>query len=138
MAVTSLVTVLANYHSHVHGLALFSVPIAASVGQPGVGRAARWLVISLALLPSVVIIGVQHWLWRSVIMHEPVDILIWSPLAQILLILSTGALLLSIWRLDHAPAAAAVDNAAMEQREMSPSPSAAIPGSPLGGGADLV
>jgi hypothetical protein len=93
VAALALTTVLANYHSHSHGLALFAIPVAASLGEPRVRRITRVALLALAFLPSLVIIAGQHWFWRELIQHQPVDVLIWSPLAQMLLVLATGCLL---------------------------------------------
>lgn len=98
MAATSLATVLANYHSHVHGLTLFAVPLADAYGQPSAGRAVRWSLLALAFGPTIVVIGLQHWLVRDVILHQPIDVLIWSPLVQILLVLASGSLIAAAMR----------------------------------------
>jgi hypothetical protein len=98
MAAMSLTTVLANYHSHAHGLTLFAVPLAASFGQPGASRLTRWSLLALALAPTVVIIGLDHWLLRDVIQHRRVDVLIWSPLVQMLLVLASGSLIIGVVR----------------------------------------
>jgi glycosyl transferase family 87 len=103
MAAMSLTTVLANYHSHAHGLTLFAVPLAASYGQPEAGRLTRWSLVALAVGPTAIIIGLDHWLLRDVIERKQVDVLIWSPLVQILLVLASGSLIMSVLRGKDAP-----------------------------------
>jgi hypothetical protein len=99
---TLLTTVLATYHSHVHGLALAAVPLAASLGDPRIGRITTRALQALPFLPSILVIGVDHGLWRSIIQHQQVDILIWSPLVQVLLVAATASLVADVLR--HQPA----------------------------------
>jgi hypothetical protein len=120
MAAMSLTTVLANYHSHAHGLTLFAVPLAASYGQPGTSRVTRWALLALALGPTAIIIGLDHWLLRDVIEHRQVDVLIWSPLVQMLLVLASGSLIMGVLRGQDTPntnSLAVDDSSALESRE---------------------
>jgi hypothetical protein len=103
MAATCLTTILVNYHSHAHGLTLFTLPLAASYGEQRSGRYARAALLALAFVPTVIVIVIQHWLLREVILRETVDILIWSPLAQILLSIAAGTLLVAVLRSERLP-----------------------------------
>jgi hypothetical protein len=118
-----LATVLATYHSHVHGLALAAVPLASSVGDPRLGRMTRGALMALAFLPTILIIGLQHGLWRALIQHEPVDVLIWSPLVQVLLVVATGGLVTDVLRHQTRPVEQRVlEGAAPVHAPVPPSP----------------
>ena len=124
MAALLLITVLANYHSHVHGLALAALPVAAcawaannqprdaldvgGAGGPAHGAHHR----ARSRTPARTMLG------------RPVDALIWSPLMQVLLVAASGALVVDAMRL----------RARTAQHEFGPSPvkvgAASVPPSP--------
>lgn len=96
LSATLLATVLANYHSHVHGAALLAVPLAATLAQPRTSRRSRVLIVLLAFAPTVLIVALQHWFVGMVILQRPLDVLIWSPLAQVLLAGTLASLVVDV------------------------------------------
>jgi hypothetical protein len=98
MSATLIATVLANYHSHVHGAAILAVPLAATLAHARIGRFARWALVSLIFAPVVLIVAIQHLAIRMLILGQPLDTLIWSPLVQVLLILAMAALVIGVVR----------------------------------------
>lgn len=85
VAAMGLATVLANYHSHSHGLALFVLPLAACLVDPHLRPTTRAALLALAFAPTLVVVTLRGWLWIDLIAHQPPDVLIWSPLLQVLL-----------------------------------------------------
>jgi hypothetical protein len=59
-------------------------------------------------------------LWREVIQHQPVDVLIWSPLVQILLMVAIGCLLRDV--LSPKPEAIAAEIHPARQLVPNPAP----------------
>jgi hypothetical protein len=98
MAALSLTTVLANYHSQVHGLTLFALPLAAAYGSPQVSQQTRYALLPRALAPGLIVVGLDHFVLREVIRDQPTDVLIWSRLVQVLLTLATGSLIADVLR----------------------------------------
>ncbi|GAC1313573.1 MAG: hypothetical protein NVSMB2_01690 [Chloroflexota bacterium] len=85
VAVLGLGTVLANYHSHSHGLALFALPLAACLAEQRVRPITRAALLILAFVPTLYVITLKSWVWSELLWHQPPDVLIWSPLLQLLL-----------------------------------------------------
>lgn len=115
MTATLVATVLANYHSHVHGGAILAVPLAATLAQVRTGPIARLALLALVFAPTVLIVGLQHWAIRMLVLGQPLDTLIWSPLAQGLLLAVLIGLVVNVLRPD-----------AQRQTELEPS-SAPVP-----------
>lgn len=85
VAVLGLATVLANYHSHSHGLALFALPLAACLAEDRLRPITRAALVTLAFGPTLIVITVKSWVWSELIWHHQPDVLVWSPLLQVLL-----------------------------------------------------
>jgi len=95
---TLLATVLANYHSHVHGAAILAVPLTATLAQASTGRFTRSVLVLLVFGPAVLIVAIQHLVIRMLVLGQPLDTLIWSPLVQVLLSLAMVGLVVDVVR----------------------------------------
>ncbi|MDQ3809146.1 MAG: hypothetical protein M3336_02535, partial [Chloroflexota bacterium] len=74
-------------------------PLAAALAEPEIHRATRWALGLLVVAPMVlVVVVVQHWLIRILLLRQPLDILVWSPLIQALSAAALGALVLDVMR----------------------------------------
>jgi hypothetical protein len=95
-SVTVLATILANYHSHVHGAVLLALPLAATLAEESTSRRSRWAILTLAFAPTLLIVVIQHWLIGMVVLRQPLETLIWSPLAQLLLVAAIASLTVDV------------------------------------------
>jgi len=98
ISATLVATVLANYHSHVHGAAILAVPLAATLARAPIGRFTRLVLLLFVFAPAVLTVAIQQLGIRMLILGQPLDPLIWSPLVQVLLSLAMVGLVVDVVR----------------------------------------
>jgi len=98
ISATLVATVLANYHSHVHGAAILAVPLAATLARAPIGRFTRLVLVLFVFAPAVLTVAIQQLAIRMLILGQPLDTLIWSPLVQVLLSLAMVGLVVDVVR----------------------------------------
>lgn len=103
MAALLAVTVLTTYHSQVHGATMLAVPLAAVLGQPRLSALVRWTVLALVLVPTFLLVGLQHTFIHMLLLRQPMDVLDWSPVVQVLFVGVIGAIAWDVWQRERQP-----------------------------------
>lgn len=96
VAATTAATLLASYHSNVHGGALLVVPFAAVLAAPRavVSGLSRWLLFLTGLLWTLIPVGLLFVVQDTLVGRLPVQdaVLRWTPVVQVLLVACVATL----------------------------------------------